>query len=229
MFSSGYSWFEMGIALCWPKNPEGSAKLTVTATSVALFSQLVEAFVARKYFTDPDRGPQLMTAASIFEAAGVLIVSFGFITYPAFALAATCMAMSRSCTTLVAGVVVILGAIAEIVSGRSKLKRDSRKSRGTVSRQLPEREAARDYLLLIYYSGAFASAAIWLGSAVLEVVVATFLVWRGEGVALQSYDSGDWGIFSNTLASLLAVEVLALVVMWAAKFLWTRGKLLLFG
>lgn len=69
---------------CWPTNPAGTATLTVTATSVALVSQAVEAVVAHMYFKDPDCGPHLMVAASIFEAAGVVTVSIILVTLPSF-------------------------------------------------------------------------------------------------------------------------------------------------
>lgn len=88
-----------------------------------------------------------------------------------------------------------------------------------------QRETARDHR--IFYLGAFGSATIWLGSATLEVVVATFLVWKAEGTVKSEEDSGDWDVLTSTLASLLALEVLALVVMWTARVLWTRAKLLL--
>ncbi|CAM9817215.1 unnamed protein product, partial [Hapterophycus canaliculatus] len=74
----------IGQSGCWPKNPAGTAKLTIVATSVALISQLVEAIVARTYFKDTGRGPQLMVAASAFEAAGVLTVSMVLISLPSF-------------------------------------------------------------------------------------------------------------------------------------------------
>ncbi|CAM9166576.1 unnamed protein product [Scytosiphon promiscuus] len=224
------SWSDkFGTSSCWAKNPAGTAKLTVTATSVALVSQVVEAVVARKYFQDSSRGPHLMVAASVFEAVGVLAVSVVLVTLPSFGSSGDLHVDQQILfgLAIASGMAATLGALAEAASGylKLKLKRESRSSWETVLLRMLQRETARDHR--IYYLGAFGSSAVWLGSATLEVVVATFLVWKADGIVMSSNDSGDWGVLTSTLASLLAVEVLALVAMWTAKLLWTRAKLLL--
>lgn len=65
--------------------------------------------------------------------------------------------------------------------------------------------------------GALGNALVWRGAATLEAVIVAFQTWM---VTL----SPGRGMMANELAGLVAVEVLALLATWLARFLWTRSK-----
>lgn len=200
-------------AFCWAKNPAGTGTITILAFVVAVVGQLVESFVTWRYFSNPGKGPALMTAGSVFEAAGVVAVWATLINLPSFGEqgGVTDTGGLHADQKALHGLGVTAAAFAVIVAGYLTHERDCRSSRNTC----------------LYYLGAFGSAAVWLGAAGIEVVVATFLIWKSEGTTRFRSDEGDWGVFGTSLAVFLFTEVLALFVMWAARFVWTRAKLLL--
>lgn len=208
---------------CWAKNPSGTPTITIVAFSVALFSQIIEAFVARQYFKDPTRAPHLMTAASILEAVGVIVVTIVLMTLPSYHGHQIVLHWIGISAAISAG----FGGLAEMLAGYLQLNPKGTCVCGSwceikVRVRTLERDRSRDHV--VHYCGAIGNAAIWLGAAVLEVVVATFLVWKGEGI-VTSTDPVDWGVFRSILATQIALEVLALITMWAAKYLWIRTKL----
>lgn len=221
---------------CWAKNPAGTATITIAAFVVAVVGQLVEGFVSWRYFKDPEKGPALMTAGSVLEAAGAVAVSVTLINLPCTDCSGEGQAWVQDGLhtdqealyglAVMAATCAGLGALADIVAGYLKfLERDSRSSWDTRLFCMLHDDRTRKHR--IYYLSAFGSAAIWLGTAVVELVVATFLVWKGEGKARLRIDEGDWGVFGTSLVALLVTEVVALFFTWAARFLWTRAKLLM--
>ena len=216
---------------CWAKNPAGTATITIVAFVVAVVGQLVEGFVAWRYFKEPETGPALMTAGSVFEAAGVVAVSVTLINLPSFGeMGEVWVRDLHSDQKMLYGLAVTsatiagLGALAEIVSGFLKVSEGGSRSTSGIRpcRMLYDGRIRKHR---IYYLGAFGGTAIWLGTALLEVVVATFLVWKGEGEARLGYDSGDWGVFTSSLLGFLVAEVIAFFVMCVARFAWARAKL----
>ncbi|CAN0064640.1 unnamed protein product, partial [Laminaria digitata] len=208
---------------CWANNPTGTETITIVAFVLAVVGQLVEGCVAWRYFTYPGTGPALMTAGSVFEAAGVVAVSATLINLPSFGergddwvrggLHTDQQALYGLAVT--AATCAGLGALAVIIAGHylPDFECDCRSSWNNTCRfHMLHDDRNRKHF--IYYLGAFASAAIWLGAAVIEVVIATFLVWKSEGKARLSIDEGDWGVFGTSLTGLLVTEVLAFLVMW---------------
>ncbi|CAN0536454.1 unnamed protein product, partial [Ectocarpus sp. 12 AP-2014] len=113
-----------------------------------------------------------------------------------------------------------------LLAGYGKLKPGEIKVFG---HKLPQRD--RSSKPVVQCLGEFGSATIWLGSGLLEVVVTIWLVWKGEGIIRSSSvyssfaDSGDEGDLSATLSSQVALEVLALLAEWAAKYFWATKKI----
>ena len=185
---------------CWATNPSGTAALTITALVVALSSQLLEAFVGLKYWKETEERAAVFTlGASVFEALGVVVVSSVLLSLPGF--------YGRSDDTFyrlhvlfglawAAVPIAIVGAVAEI----------------TV--EFSERAARR-----LRYLGAVGNALIWLSAGLLEVVVTSYLLWTGAGLR----GTGD---IAREIAGLFVLELLGLVSMSMARFLWTRAKLL---
>ncbi|CAM9902668.1 unnamed protein product [Pylaiella littoralis] len=217
---------------CWENNTAGTATITIAAFVVAVVGQLVEGFVGWRYFKNSRKGPALMTAGSVFEAAGVVAISITLINLPSFAEAGEVWVTElHSDQQALYGLAIAgatcagLGALTDIISGYLNYLegRDIRSSWNTRLCRMFQNDRTRKQR--IYSLGAFGGALIWLGTAVVEVVVATFLVWKNEGKARLGYDEGDWGVFGTSLLGLLVTEVLALFAMWAARVAWTRAKL----
>ncbi|CAM9351994.1 unnamed protein product [Ectocarpus sp. 6 AP-2014] len=189
----------IGRSECWPANPTGTAELTVTALVVALGSQLIELVVGFRYLKDPSRGTLLLAAASAAAACGVVTVASVLLSLPGF------YAYRKGYPTEVATFWLVwaaaggaaVGALAELLATEYFLTKG----------RLP-------------YLGAFGNGLVWLGSAAMEVIVASFLVWEGERVT-------TWELLRDGVIGLVTVEFGGLLAMWAARFLWTRAKLLL--
>ena len=205
---------------CWPIHAEGTRTMVILTTLIALASQLVEGVVGLAYFKNPDRGPRLKTAASIFEAAGVVVIFALLSEMKMFTAsgsdffwldsgnASSDQVVLRSLGICAAGFASV-GVLIEVYAGCLVAK----------SNGVPRTHRG-------HYLSGFAGAAIWLGAALIELVVTTHLVLQGEGMANNDVDDVDWSIFQDALASLVALELLALVVLWVAKYLWARAKLL---
>lgn len=56
------------------------------------------------------------------------------------------------------------------------------------------------------YLGAFGNGLVWLGSAAMEVIVASFLVWEGERVT-------TWELLRDGVIGLVTVELAGLLAM----------------
>lgn len=70
------------------------------------------------------------------------------------------------------------------------------------------------------YLGAVGNALVWLGAALLKIVVTSCLLWTGAG-------SRDMAALVLESAGLFAPELLGLVAMWTARGLWARANKLL--
>ena len=224
-FNQSLTWRDdvSSLGTCWPLNPDGTKTMVIVTTSISLASQLVEGVVGRAYFKNPNRGPRLMIAASAFEAAGV-VVTFALLTqmkmfdddygqseffkffhetngYDQKAL--------RSLAVSAAGFALV-GILAEVCASCLLAK----------SNGVPRNHRC-------HYLSAFAGGAIWLGAALIEVVLTTFVVLASEGANHANVEEDvRWGVFQHALVSLVALEVLGLVALWVFKYLWARAKLL---
>lgn len=184
---------------CLPTHPFGTVELTITAFVVALISELLEAFVGFKYWKDTATETAPTLAASVFEALGVVAVSAVLISNPeVFVLpqASGDLALAWFWSAWTIGALVIVGALAEVVAGCS------------------DRAAGR-----LPYLGAVGNALIWLGAALLEVLVTVYLLWASTGTV-------DVATVAREVFGLFVLELLGLVFMWIARGLWTRSKLL---
>lgn len=183
---------------CWSKNPEGTVELTKTSLAVALSSQFLEALAGFTYwkYTAKVTAPTLVT--SILEALGVLAVSWVLFEIPEFKITKymTGLQLVLVVVSLTVVAIVIIGALAEVMAECSD----------RAARRLP-------------YLGTVGNGLIWLGAASLEVVVTVFLVATGTG-------NRDADFLAGEVAGIVAVELLGVVAMWIARFLWTRAKLL---
>ena len=186
---------------CWATNPSGTSALTITALVVALSSQLLEGFVGFNYWKDTEERAAVFTlAASVFEALGVVVVSSVLLSLPGFYGRSEdtfyrLPVLFRLAWATIA--IVTVGALSEITV----------ESSDRAARRLP-------------YLGAVGNALIWLGAALLEVVVTSYLLWTGAGIR----ETGD---IARELAGLFALELLGVVSMSIARVLWTKSKLLL--
>lgn len=184
---------------CRPTTPPGTFQLSVTSLVVSVGSQLVEAILGFKYLMNPRRSPALMIGGAVFEALGVAAIAGVIIFLPGF-FEDDFFGLERTQRELVfsltwaSAATAIVGAVAEYAA------------------ELPDYWGrGRPYL------GVLGNALVWLGAATLEVVVAAFQTWR---VTL----SPGPAVFLNEIAGLVAMEVVALVSMWSARFLWVRSK-----
>lgn len=221
------------VSSCWPKNASGTATITIIALSVALASIFVEGFVTRQYFKDTQKGPNLRTAASVFEAVGVVAVFAVLVTLPSYYGHEKVL----HGLAIFAATSAVSGGLAEVLA--TFLKRGPRQQCGCTLCGLSCGTAVRGRFLeragpgdrVVHYSGALGSAAIWVGAAMLEVVIATYLVWKKEGRISSNFypssavDSADWDGFNAELASQIALEVITVMVMWGMKISWARVKL----
>lgn len=184
---------------CWPKHPPGTAMLTITALVVALSSQLVEAFVGCKYWRNTKSENAPILAAAVFQALGVLVVSSVLLALPGFFNASeyvseripTFYVLTWTTVTL-----VVVGALAETTAVCSD----------RAFRRVP-------------YIGGVGNGLVWLGSALLEMVITTYLLWTGTGVR-------DVTSLVVEAAGLFTLELLGLIVMWIARSLWLSATLL---
>lgn len=185
---------------CWATNPSGTAALTITALVVALSSQLLEAFVGLKYWKDTEKRAAIFTlAASVFEALGVVVVSSVLLSLPGLYGRSNDTFYRLPVLFVLAWATVpiaMVGALAEIAV------------------EFSDRAARR-----LRYLGAVGNALIWLSAGLLEVVVTSYLLWTGAGLR----DTGD---IAREIAGLFILELLGLVSMSLARFLWTRATIL---
>lgn len=234
----------LGHTGCWLQNPSGMTTITILNMVVALLGQFVEAITAFREFKHPQLVPVLMTSASVFQSVGVVVSSAVLLTRPGFAKAGywNLHPDEKVLTGFVAFAMVAatLGSLAEVLSCYylKSLSQNSESTSGpclcgtcqnAIFRWLLNDNAPQHRR--IHRLGVFGNAAVWLGLAVFEVTATTFLVWKSNGLIANLDDSdyenrgGDWGVFTSSLASLLVVEVVALVSMWAAKRMWNSIKL----
>ena len=184
---------------CWPKHPPGTTVLTTTALVVALSSQLVEAFVGYKYWRETNNKSSPILAAAVFQALGLLAVLSVLLALPGF-FSASEYVSKRIPTfyylTWTIVTIVVVGTLAEITAACSD----------RVTRRLP-------------YLDVFGNGLVWLGSALLEMVITTYLLWTGNGVR-------DVNALVLEAAGLFALELLALILIWIARGLWLSATLL---
>lgn len=185
---------------CWATNPSGTVALTISALVVALSSQLLEAVVGFKYWKHTQKRAAAFTlAASVFEALGVVAVSSVLLSLPGFYGVSDDTSNRLPVLFWLAwtGIpIVVVGALGEATA------------------ECSDRAAGR-----FPYLSAVGNGLIWLGAALLEVVVTSYLLWTGGGIK-------DAAELAREAAGLFALELLALVAMWTARVLWTRAKLL---
>ena len=144
---------------CLSRNPSGTVDLTITALVVALSGQLVEAFVGFKYWKSTTNKTAPTLAASMFEALGVVIVSSVLLSLPRFYRVSDQTTKRLPVVFWLAWTVVtsvIVGALAEITA-----------------------ECSDRAMGLLPYLRAVGNGLIWLGAALLEVVVTSYLLWEG--------------------------------------------------
>ena len=72
---------------------------------------------------------------------------------------------------------------------------------------------------LFPYLRAVGNGLIWLGAALLEVVVTSYLLWEGA-------NKKDAFAIVHESAGLLVLELMGLAVMWIARGMWERAKFL---
>lgn len=177
---------------CWASNPPGTMGLTITALVIALSSQVLEAVVGFKFWKDTDkRTAAFMLAASVLEALGVGAIAWVLLTLPGFFTGSGFFALAWITVPL-----VVVGALIEI------------------SAEYSDRAASR-----FPYLGAVGNGLIWLGAALLEVTVTSYVLWEGAGIT-------NLAELALEAAGLFVLELLGLVSMWLARGLWTRAKVL---
>ena len=185
---------------CWATNPTGTAALTIAALVVALCSQLLEAVVGFKYWKDTDKRTAVITlATSVFEALGVVTVSSVLLSLPGLFGVSDDTSYRMHVFFYLAWItipIVVVGALAEVAVEFSDC----------AANRLP-------------YLGAVGNGLIWLGAALLEIVVTSYLLWTGARIR-------DVVELLREAAGFIALELLGLVSMWIGRGLWTRAKLL---
>lgn len=185
---------------CLASNPLGTVEITVTALVVALSSQVLEAVVGFKFWRDNERRTaNLMLVATVYEALGVIAVSSVLLSLPGLYDVSEDTPQRLPVFfylvwTIIA--VVVAGVLAEITAERC------------------DRAAGR-----FPYLGAVGNALVWLGAALIEIVVTSYLLWTGAGIK-------DFVELVVEAAGLFSLELLGLLAVWVARFLWTRHKLL---
>lgn len=229
---------------CWSKHALGTALVTILTLVVALSGQVVEAFVDFREFRHPQPVPVLMTAASVFQTLGIVVVLAVLLTRPGFARRAY-NPLHNDHTALIwlvssAVGIAILGSLAEVLSCYLKSRFQKDKGGGGAPFDGTCRDAISQWFFFlddnspqprrVHRLGMIGNAAVWLGVALFEVASATFMIWKSEGRLAPPYDSveyrsGDWNVFRTSLAALLVVELVALIAMWSAKRMWYVIKL----
>lgn len=219
LYGTTYDWLLDSSELEYQKDcrrltPAGFGDITIALLVVSLVIGLVEAFVGYKRWSNPLQGAGLVLAGSVTEAAGILSI-WGLLVFApqgiVRAQAEEAQVSENQYKFVVAllsvvAVVTVVGAVAEIVFHRSAKVHD----------RLP-------------YLGFFGNALIWLGSAMTEVLVTAYLVWRLQYWKNQGSDEENWPVLVAAVIGLVILEVVALLAVWAARFFFARAKSVLLG
>ena len=197
---------------CRPLTPTRFGGITIALLVVSLIIGLVEAFVGYKRWKDPLQGAGLAIAGSAVEGAGLLSV-WGLLMFSPHGIVQNQrddtpevsdnqFRVLEALLHLVAGV-TLGGTVAEIVFHGSATARD-----------------------LLPYLGVVGNASVWLGSAMTEVIVTAYLVWRLKFWKTQDEGEQDasWPELAAALTGLVLLEIVALLAVWAGRFFFARAR-----
>lgn len=223
-FGTTYDWLLDSSELefqedCRPLTPEGFGDITIALLVVSLTIGLVEAYVGYKRWRNPLLGSGLVVAASLVEGLGILTI-WGLLVFAPQGIvrsqadeAQVSENQYRFLQMLLGlvAVVTVVGTLAEIVFHRSTKAHD----------RLP-------------YLGMFGNALIWLGSAIIEVLVTAYLVWRlqfwkNQEAAEEEEEEENWPVLVAAVIGLVVLETVALLAVWLARFFFARAKKVLSG
>lgn len=71
------------------------------------------------------------------------------------------------------------------------------------------------------YWSAFGNMTIWLGSAIAELVITAYVVWRQPQNAARE----TWGVLGSEFLGLIVAEVVGVALLWAARVALTKVEL----
>lgn len=223
LYGTSYEWLLDSSELeyqddCRQLVPEGFGDITIALVVVSLLISLVEAYVGYKHWSNPLQGPRLVVVGSVVEAAGILSV-WGLLVFARQGIIQAQQVEAQvsenqfrflQMLLSVVAVVTIVGTVAEIVFHLS----------AKAHARLP-------------YLGVFGNALIWVGAAVLDILVTAYLVWRLQFWKNEANedeaDEQDWPVLVAAVIGLVILEIVALFAVWAARFFFARAKLVLSG
>lgn len=212
---------------CSSLSPEGFGDIVIALVVVSLTLELLEAYVGYRRWKDPLSVRGLVVLAAVAEGVGILSIWF-LLSFSESGLKEDEVHSTqyRIITLFMVGVfgATFLGTLAEVAYYCS----------GAARERFP-------------YLGAAGNALLWLGSALIEVVVTAYLVWRLEyrvifpiseadlladaGVSQAEIDDKNerameqtWPVLMAAAVGLVVLEALALLVMWIARALSARAK-----
>lgn len=216
---------------CSSLNPQGFGDIVIALVVVALVLELLEAYVGYRRWKDPLSARGLVVVAAVAEGAGILSIWF-LLSFSSSGIQEDEVTVNQQ-RILSAFMFVIFGAtfagtLAEVVAYYCS-------------------SAARSRLP---YLGAVGNALIWVGSALIEIVVTAYLLWRIEyrnqfpiseedlrldpavsqseiDAKNQAADETTWPVLKEAAQGLIVLEALGLLVMWIARALFTRAKVTL--
>eukprot|EP00903_Cladosiphon_okamuranus_P020988 g19280.t1 len=201
---------------CRPLTPAGFGDITIALVAVSLIIGLVEAYVGYKRWRNPLQGARLVVAASVVEGLGVLSI-WGLLVFAPQGIvrsqadeAQVSENQYRFLQTMIGlvAVVTVAGTLAEFVFHRSAKAHD----------RLP-------------YLGVFGNALVWLGSAITEVLVTAYLVWRlqfWKNQEAAEEEEENWPVLVAAVIGLVVLEIVALLSVWVARFFFARATTVLF-
>lgn len=189
--------------------PSGVGKLVIGLVVVSLGLEIVEALVGYMCLKDMSSiksGPMLL-ASSILESAGILAVLYLMVVRSSYGVDLYSAALDDTdieyhvleIAMYMVLVSTCLGVLAEIIAF----------SREQCSRSCSGRFS--------YYLGALGNVLIWLGSALLEVIVALYLKWRMSTIYLNRTTPNAWSDLGEEISGLIVVEVMGLIAVWLAR------------
>ncbi len=213
---------------CSSLNPQGFGDIVIALVAVALALELLEAYVGYRRWKDPLSARGLVVIAAAAEGAGILSIWFLLSFSPSGIQEDEVTDKQRG--ILNAFMIVIFGAT--LAGTLAEVKYYC--SGGASPSRLP-------------YLGAVGSALIWVGSALIEVVVTAYLLWRIEyrnqfpiseedllldsavsqweiDAKNQAADETTWPVLKDAAQGLIVLEALGLLVMWIARALFARAK-----
>jgi len=194
---------------------------------VALTLELLEAYVGYRRLKDPLSARGLVVIAAAAECAGILSIWFLLSFSPSGIQGDEVTEKQQRILSAFMFVIfgaTIAGTLVEVTCYYS----------GAARERAP-------------YLGTFGNALIWLGSALIEIVVTAYLLWRLEyrvqfpiseedllldpevsqseiDAKNQAADQKTWPVLKDAAEGLIVLEALALLVMWIARALFTRAK-----